>query len=186
MIHSVLRVARVLMLAGALYSCASGPRIYTSQDPQAAFDTYRTFAFEARLGTDRPDGYASLLSQYLKTATRAEMERRGYRYSEENPDLSVNFFVNTQEKIRSRTTPSPDVYYTYRRGYYRTWGGYETTIAQYTEGTLNIDIIDAKRDQLVWEGVAIGRVSEKARENLQAAVNGAVVAVFAEYPYSAR
>lgn len=45
------------------------------------------------------------------------------------------------------------MYYGYRRGYYSPWVGYsyatETTVSQYTEGTFNIDIVDARRQQLI-------------------------------------
>lgn len=173
----------LIMLAG----CASGPKIYTNQDPLAYFDSYRTFAFEKPLGTDRPGGQQSIISSHLMRATQAEMERRGYRYDPENPDLVINFFLNTKEKIQARSTPTTGVGYGYyRRGYYGTWGGYETTITQYTEGSLNVDIVEMKRDQLVWEAVAIGRVRSDALEKIEERAPIIIGEIFAQYPYSAR
>ena len=75
------------------------------------------------------------------------------------------------------------MYYGYRRGYYGGWGGYDTHVQQYVEGTLNIDIVDARRKQLVWEGVAVGRVTDKQREQRQAAINAAVAEIFSKYPF---
>lgn len=174
------------MLATALLGCASGPKIFTNQDPSADFAGYRTYGFPPVLGTDEA-GYSSILSQLLKTAASRELETRGYTQSDQ-PDLLVNFQVRTKEKIQASSTPAAGGYYGYRRGYYGVWGGYpmETNVTQYTEGTLNIDLVDAKRNQLAWEGVAVGRIREETRRNLEPAVNEAVAKIFAEYPHRAQ
>ena len=55
---------------------------------------------------------------------------------------------------------------------YGAWGGYgygtETHVSQYEEGTFNIDVVDAKKQQLVWEAVAVGRITDKARAKTSA------------------
>jgi hypothetical protein len=177
-------LAILLLLAG----CATTPNIFTNTDPSADFSTYHTYGFDPQLSTDRA-GYGSLLSQYLKTAVTREMESRGYRTAE-NPDLVVNFFVNTQEKIRTRTTPTAGGYYGYRG--YDTWGGYgmgyggsETTVTQFTEGTLTVDMVDNAKRQLVWEANLVGRITKKVRENLEPTINQAVMEIFAQYPHAA-
>jgi len=177
--------AAICTLAVSLFTgCASGPSIYVNTDPAASFATYRTYNFVTPLGTDGP-GYSSMLSQYLRQATSRELEARGYQRSD-NPDLLVNFNVQTKDKIQTTTTPSGPRYggyYGYRSGYYGVWGGYETQVSQYTEGTLNIDIVDAARKQLAWEGTAVGRVREKDRQNLKAVIDDVVAQFFAKYPY---
>ena len=188
MTNSFRRSAALVLLSAAISGCATGPKIYTSQDPQAYFAGYRTFAFEEILGTDRPGGQRSIISSHLARNTQAEMERRGYKYDPSNPDLIINFFLNTQEKIQARSTPTGGVGYgygAYRRGYYGTWGGYETTITQYTEGSLNIDIVEVKRDQLVWEGVAVGRLRQDSMEKLDERAPIVVGEIFAEFPHRA-
>jgi len=72
-------------------------------------------------------------------------------------------------------------------GGYGTWGGYSmsmstTEVVQRTEGTVAIDIIDASRQQLVWEGAASGRVTDRVRENRAEAVNVAVRDILARFP----
>jgi len=186
-----LRPVLVTLLGLALAGCASGPRLYANQNPQADFASYATYSYVAQLGTDEPGGPTTLLTQYLRSAVDREMQARGYRYVNVSGDLQVNFYVETQEKLRSRQTASPSVgvgygYYGYRGGVYGTWGAYsETEVTQYTEGTLNIDLVDARRQELVWEGVAIGRVTEEARQNVQAAVDAVVPQVFEQYPHRA-
>lgn len=172
-----------LLVALILTGCASGPSIYVNADPAADFSSYRTYNFIEPLGTDRP-GYSSVLSQYLRTAASRELEARGYQKSD-SPDLLVNFNVQTKEKISSTSYPSGPAYggyYGYRSGYYGTWGGYETQVTQYTEGTLTVDIIDAGRKQLAWDGTAVGRVREEARKNLQPAVDKVMTQIFEKFP----
>jgi len=102
----------------------------------------------------------------------------------------VNFNANLQEKTKvTQTSTSPTPYYGYRRGYYDPWGGYgygtQTQVSQYTEGTYNIDLIDARQKQLVWEAVGIGRVTDKKLKNLERSVNEGVPKFFAFYPFVA-
>jgi hypothetical protein len=80
-------------------------------------------------------------------------------------------------------------YYGYRGASYGAWGGYgygtETHVSQYTEGTFNIDIIDAKKHQLVWEAVGVGKVTDEALANLEERVKLGVPKFFSLYPYRA-
>ena len=61
----------------------------------------------------------------------------------------------------------------------------ETNVSQYTEGTFNIDLVDARKKKLVWEAVGTGRVSQKALEELEERVNAGVANFFAKYPFTA-
>jgi hypothetical protein len=171
----------ILLLSG----CASGPSIYVNSDPEAAFAGYRTYNFVSPLGTDGPE-YSSILSQYLRTATSRELEVRGYTRSD-SPDLLVNFNVQTKDRVQTITGPAGPRfggYYGYRANYYGVWGGYDTRhTVSYTEGTLTIDIVDAARRQLAWEGTAVGRVREEDRQNLQAAIDEVVAQIIARYPH---
>ncbi|MGZ5082897.1 MAG: DUF4136 domain-containing protein, partial [Usitatibacter sp.] len=59
------------------------------------------------------------------------------------------------------------------------WG---ETAVPYTEGTLNVDIVDVARKQLVWEGVVVGVVTERTLSDLQPSIDAAVKAAFSKYP----
>lgn len=178
--RAILGVAVALLAA-----CASGPKVTADYDRSADFAQYRTFAFFEPLGTDTA-GYESLVTQALKSATQREMESRGYTYAASGADLLINFNAKLSQQMRVSQTPMP-MYYGYRRGYYGGWNtyGYSTHVDQYVEGTLNIDIVDPKRQQLVWEGVAVGRVKENSREQRQEAISAAVAEVFTKYPFRA-
>jgi len=181
--------ASLLALAG----CASAPDVRVDYDRTADFTRYKTFGFASPLGTDR-GGYQSVVSQHLKAATQREMEARGMRLDANAPELLVNFSATLSDKLRVTTAPTMATgvgmgrgYYGYRTGMYTAWPMYadQTVVTQYKEGTLNIDVVDAARKQLVWESVVSDSVTQKMLDNVQAAIDAAVAAAFAKYPIPA-
>lgn len=190
------RSARLSVLgcsAAMLAACASGPDLRSDYDSSVDFGQFKTYNFFADAGPDKTQ-YQSLFTQYMIEAIDREMQSRGYTKSD-NPDLLVNFNARLEDKTKVTTTPamgSPAMgmgYYGYRGGYYGAWGGYgygtETQVSQYTEGTFNIDLVDARRKQLVWEAVAVGRIRDDTFDNLQQKVNEGVPQFFARYPFIA-
>jgi hypothetical protein len=184
-----LTIAAVLLVAAGASGCAGDP-IRSDYDPTADFSQYSTYNFFADAGPEDTN-YRSFFSQYMVAAITREMEMRGYSKSND-PDLLVNFNAILQEKTDVRTTPAPSYgggYYGYRGGFYDPWGGYgygtETHVSQYTEGTFNIDLVDARRKKLVWEAVGTGRISQKMLEELEERVNAGVPKFFAKYPFTA-
>jgi hypothetical protein len=98
-----------------------------------------------------------------------------------------------QDKTQVRTYSEPAMYggyYGYRGGLYDPWGGWgygtSTHVSQYTEGTVNVDMVDIDNKRMVWEGVAIGRVNEKSKnENLRQDIMDGVAEMFENYPFRA-
>jgi hypothetical protein len=158
-----------------LAACTTGPTIRTHVDPTTDLSRFRSFGFYS----EQSASYASFLSRYIESAVADEMVARGYVRSD-TPDLLINFHVQTQDKVQ--VTQTPTAYYGWRRGYGWAGGGYQTDVRQYKEGTLNIDLVDRSRNQLVWEGVAVGRVQTKSMDDPQPAIKAVVAQVFAEYP----
>src|SRR5690606_902873 len=108
-------------------------------------------------------------------------------YSENNPDLLVNFFSNTESRtdVRSRPTVSTGFgYYGYRSSLYFGLPLFQsrTDTRHYKVGTLNIDVVDAEREQLIWEGMMEGRLSKDDMENPRAAIAEAIQQIFSHYP----
>lgn len=172
-------------MTGLLAACASGPTVKGDYDHQANFAQYRSFGFMEPLGTDKA-GYSTLLTERLKNATRGQMEMRGYVYSASNPDLLVNFGAKLQQKTQVTPAPPMGPYYGYRAGY-GGWPGYGwgDDVYQYTEGTLNIDLVDARRRQLVWEGVAVGEVQNPETAGSAESADKVVAQIFSKYPFRA-
>lgn len=190
--NNILKVLTLSLAVAAISGCSSSGNLRSDYDPDANFGGYTTYNYFENAGPNNGQ-YQSLFSQYMVTAIDIEMQKRGYTKSD-NPDLLVNFNAILQDKTDIRTSPSMPPpgyggYYGYRGGYYGAWGGYgygtETHVSQYTEGTFNIDLVDARKKQLVWEAVGVGRVSEKDLENLEEGVRNGVPRFFEKYPFRA-
>jgi hypothetical protein len=188
---SVRLAGAIVIAAGLLGACATEKASYRSDyDKSVNFGMYKTYGFVTQPGTNRA-GYSSLLTKQFETAIRREMDARGYRYSDSNPDLLVNFNANAQEKVDLRTTPSPGPmpgggYYGYRGGLYSPWPSYtqgnEVDTVRYKVGTANIDVADAQKKALLWEGVAEGKLTKEVMDNPEAAVDAVVTKLFAQFP----
>jgi hypothetical protein len=171
------------VLAGC---AASRPSIRTDSDRSVDFSSFESYAFPDELGTDRA-GYSTLITDYFRDAVHREMRSRGYRYTQVNPGLLVNFFANVQDVTALRSRPNAWVacgYYGYRYGMYSAWSGYgeNADTVQCKPGTANIDIVDAGRNQLIWEGVAEGRLTRTVMENPHPAIDSVVADLFSRYP----
>ena len=187
--RSLTRLVWLFPLAFFITACASGPQVRSDFDQSADFAAYRTFAFMEPLGTDRA-GYTTLLTQRLKTLTRLQMEQRGYVYDAQSADLLVNFLAQSQQK--TEYVPPPPMpwgpnYYGYRMGWYDPWVGYGfgPDVIQYTQGVLSIDLIDARKKQLVWEGVSTSVIDNVEQAVSEKQLAPLVADIFAKYPFLA-
>jgi hypothetical protein len=171
-----------------LAACASGPKIQSDYDPSVDFNQFKTFGFFTPMGIEG-DNYSTLFGQQFRESISREMKSRGYVESG-NAELIFNVSANLQEKTKVTTTTDPMMhggYYGYRRGAYGAWGGYgygtTTNVSQYTEGTVNVDMVDIVNKSMIWEGVAIGRL-KKNQSNADTRVNidKGVTTMFADFP----
>ena len=177
-------VAAAALLAG----CESGPKIRSNVDPAANLSAYKTYMFAEKTGTDRP-GYSTPITSYFKEAIRREMDARGYKYVEGGPaELLVNFNANAQEKVDVRTTPGST--YGYGYGYYGYRGGLygaaafppEVQTVRYKTGTANVDVVDLSKKQVVWEGIAEARLTDKMMKDPRTAIGAVITEMFAQFP----
>ena len=177
--------AALALLVALIAGCAttSPPNTRVDYDKNADFSVYRTYGFPKETGTDR-GGYSTLVTSYFKSSISTAMEARGYKYSAENPDLLVNFFMNTRERTEVRPNVGAGYgYYGYREGLYGGWPLYDRDrTVNYQIGTINVDIVDAAKKQLIWEGISEGRVTEESLANPKVTVNAIVIELMRKYP----
>lgn len=180
---------RLLFAAVALSllaACSNAPIVRSDYDPRADFAAYRTFAFLEPLGTDRA-AYTTLLTERLKRAAALQMESRGYVYREKDPDLLINFQTNVQTRTEYISPPPMMWGYGYGSGFYGGWPGYPfgPDVIQYNEGTMKVDLIDAKRKQMVWEGAGTSILNNPEQTISDAAIQNMIASIFARYPFLA-
>ena len=141
---SLLRLALFGSLAGSLVGCASA-QIGADWDRDTRFSDYHTYVW---MDTPRMEvmQHATLFDRRLRSAVEGELESKGYRKSTTNgeADVLLTYHVGVQDKV--------DV---------QQWGyvGRQLDVREYKQGTLVIDVVDAKRMSLVWRGTASGEVS---------------------------
>jgi hypothetical protein len=147
----------VFLLAGC---AASGPTISVNSAPGADLSAFRTWNFIQPLGTDRSNGTRTPLSTMLMNSVSSEMAARGLAQAD-SPDMLVDFYVTTEERMDVRQTPNSSMSTMHRSNWHRgisTWPTYRTTVRQYTQGTLLIDLIDPAQNALLAEGAAADRL----------------------------
>ena len=166
-----------------LVACAApGPRVTSNVNPAVDISAVRTFGFMEPAGTDRANGVQTPLTLMLRGAVERELTSMGLSRAD-NPQMLVNFHVAFEERmdIRQVPTTSANTGWGYRRGRYRTWGGYETRVRQYTQGTLVIDMVDPSQNMLAWEGVAQQRLGRNMNQITQEQIDSVVAAILAEF-----
>ncbi len=141
-----------LSLAGAVVA----QQVETTVDRTVDFSKYRTFSIEVATAWGNPIGEKHLVEE-LKAAFVAKgwaLDTSG------SPNLHILVHGATKEKKQLNTFYSGGY-----GGYYGWgWGGVgssSTTVSEYTEGTLVIDIFDASTKALVWRGVAQDELKAK-------------------------
>jgi Domain of unknown function (DUF4136) len=177
------RLSLIALAALMLAACETGPQIRSVSEPGANLSSYRTYSFAAQPGTNR-GGNVTPLTTFFETAITREMNARGYQQVESGGDLMVNFNARVTEKADIQSTPGPGPYYGY--GYYGYRGGLyagpEVQTVRYKVGTANVDVVDAKRKVVVWEGIAEQELNSDIMRNPQPAIDNVVAKMFTQFP----
>lgn len=179
-----LAIAGVLLLG----SCA-----VTDMSSDVDFNQYKTFGWgKAQINVNSPAYKSGLISSKIRKATKDEFEKHGLTYTKNKPDLLVSYQTFTQDKEQVSAgyyggrypMMFPGMWYGGwgpMWGYpYGPYGAYGAPMYRYTEGTLIIDITDAKTNELVWRGLVKGNVSDLS--SLQKSISKGVKAIVKKYP----
>jgi hypothetical protein len=165
-----------IILFLSLGSCSS-INVYNDYDKGADFSQYKTYAFHKR-GIDKVQ-ISELDKKRILNAIDLELSKKGMSKSE-NPDLLVNIFTKEREQVNVSQ-------FNMGWGYGWGWGwnpylwGGQNFVTTSTEGTLFIDLIDARKKELVWEGEGIGYLTEN-RSLKEKQINEFVAKILAQYP----
>ncbi len=145
----IIRLVVVLSLL-AFFGCSS---ISVSSDFNESTDFSELKTFAWMLKTPKGDidlgGVNQLDQERIQDAIAAELANMGYlEIMAGDSDFHVTYFVRTEERIQVQPMGGPLI-----RPY---WGMGYAEVYQYEEGTLIIDLVDAKQQHILWRGVAKG------------------------------
>lgn len=167
-----------LPIVALLVTSCSSVRVMTDYDTQKDFNSYKTFAFY-KTGIDKAD-ISDLDKKRIMRAVEAELSAKGMTKSA-TPDVLVSLFTKSRERINVNDN---NWGYGYGWGWNPwMWGGANRlNINQYTEGTLFLDIIDAEKKELVWQGIGTGALRNLNVEKREARIKEFVAEIMAKYP----
>ena len=157
-------------------SCSS-VRVSSDYDTKADFNSYKTFAFY-KPGIDQAK-ISDLDKKRIMRAIETELLSKGLQKSK-TPDILISIFT----KSRERVSVNSNIGFNYGWGW-NPWiwgGGSNLNINQYTEGTLFIDIIDANKKELLWQGIGSGVLTTRNVEQKEERVKEFVNEILLKYP----
>ncbi len=175
------KLAWAVLVLGFLAGCSS-MKVNTDFAREADFSSYKTFAYR---DTDLSVADTQPLShERIVNAIKRELQGRGLSEASSNPDVYVTYYGEDKEQIALDTTHMD---YGYGPGW--SWGGgfgsSTTTVRSYTQGTLVVDMWDAKEKKLVWRGIVSDTLSDKPEKNIDK-INKGLAKVFERYPPTTR
>ena len=171
-----------VLLFFILSSCGSSISVYSDFDKSVDFSQYKTYAFHKK-GIDRVE-ISELDKKRILNAIDRELSLKGMTKSE-NPDLLINILTKERERINVNQYNAG---WGYGWGWGWNpylWGGRSTYVSSSTEGTLYIDLIDAKKKELVWQGEGIGYLTENRSEK-EKRINEFVAKILEQFPPKAK
>ena len=172
------QITTFFLLSLFAVSALAQVKVSYDYDNQADFASYKTYKF-----TDDAMKLPinDLNRKRMLDAISSELAKKGFSPSDD-PDVWVDVVVTAQQKQSSTASTNY-----YGSGYrYRWGGGFSTTnisTHDYIEGTVFIDLIDAKTKQLVWQGRGVGTVAESIKpEKREQRIKKGTAKIFKKYP----
>lgn len=178
------------LCAVVMFTSCSSLRVAADYDKNTNFETYKTFAF-FKPGIDQAK-ISDIDKRRILKAIENEMLAKGYAKSEE-PDLLVSIFTESTQRV--------DVYNNvwgyggfgyggfgyggfwgprWGYGFGPGWGG--NSVSTSVEGQLFIDLIDAKKKELIWQGSGTGNITNKDVDKKIIEINTFVNKILEQFP----
>lgn len=110
-----------------------------------------------------------LMAERIEALIKQKLAEGGLAEVAENPDVYITYHVAAQDQtVYSTTTMGYGGYH----GGWRGWGApamasSTTTAHTYTEGTLVIDLYDAKDKKMIWRGTGTVTVKDKPEKRVE-------------------
>jgi hypothetical protein len=152
---------RRVLLAGAISLLISVGVAFadtkTDYDHSVNFNKFRTFAWKIDKASDDVVENEMVLSR-IQDAASMQLNVRGMKEDNRSPDVYLVPHVSARDVQNIDYLPGPG---------WSTWGGYgwggygwgygwpyDTVVYNYVEGTIILDMVDARTDQLVWRSIS--------------------------------
>ena len=142
-----------IFASDAVVSPAAGQKIKVEFDPQTDFSRLRLYQWRTHpvfeKHPDLKESYGTAIQLVLQEGN-AQLVKRGLQPDDSAPDVFVTFLLQATAGSRTVTTSSPDPWWGAGYGWYAPATWTTTTIENYLQGMLVLDIVDAHTSKLLW------------------------------------
>ncbi len=161
--------------------------VQTDYSPTVKFSELRSYAW-LDTSSEKFEGLPIIVSQLdvrIKTVVDDALAGKGYvQVSETEADMLISYHVTTKDKTSVIYT---DRYYGYNTGWVRQGSYYdpmqEPVVYDYKEGSLILDVVESKKKNLIWRGVATDELNfSRSPEQRQAKIKEAVEKMLDDFP----
>ncbi|GLH74926.1 hypothetical protein GETHLI_34280 [Geothrix limicola] len=178
---------RAATLSAALLSlvflgACSSYNVTYDYDVTASYGRYKTFDYyTSKKGTG---GTTNLMDKRVRAAVEKELQAKGFvMETKADPDFLVTYYpIVHDRKVRTTTHMGWGWGWGYRPMYGR-MGVSSSEVRHYKEGTIVIEIVDFKSNQMIWQGAAAGALTGLNNpEDADEVVPKAVRDILAKFP----
>lgn len=161
-----------------LLACSEQLRVRSDYDKDVNLKLYKTYAWlpvkEIESKTN-PLVYNELTDKRIKRAVDTQLKAKSILYTTDSPDLRVHYHIVIDNKSMVR----PSIY---GYNYSQYWIRNQMDVYQYREGTLIIDLMDAKNNNLIWRGWGTSVMDSSDIDLTEEEINVAVYKILKEFP----
>ncbi|WP_310380118.1 DUF4136 domain-containing protein [Flavobacterium sp.] len=168
-----------LLLFFVIVSCST-VNVNADYDKNVDFAPYKTYAFY-KTGIDKVE-ISDLDKRRILHAIEEQMTAKGFTKSE-TPDLLININAKAERNINVNQFQNGWGY-----GWGMGWGfgfnpyfGMNHSISTTTDGILTIDLIDAKKKELIWQGEGTGYLTKNTAKKDER-ITEFVTKIMMQYP----
>ena len=170
------RILALAVLSVLISTVAFAQKTNIDWDRTADFSNYHTYMWEKS-----PHPAKGFWDQRIVDAIEQQLAKKGFKKVDSDPDVWVVYSNSIHEQKETVGTG-----YSYGPGWgWGGWGAAPSTVVYNTwvtkEGTLVVDIADAKQKHLLWRGSVTDTISDNSNKNIKT-LDKAVAKLFQGYP----
>ncbi|NER14923.1 DUF4136 domain-containing protein [Leptobacterium flavescens] len=173
----------LLLLVAAFVSSCVSVRVVSDYDKKATFGQYKSFAF-FKPGIDKAE-ISDIDKKRILRAINNELVDKGFAKSDD-PDLLISIFTKENQRVDVYNRFGYGYGFGFGYGFYNPyWGfgpGFYNNVSTRVEGSLYIDIIDARTKELIWQGKGTGFLTNTSIEKKEERINEFVTEILSQYP----
>jgi hypothetical protein len=161
---------RIVLLLLVLSGCAPKALTYLNEEG-VKFQNFQTYRIiNTKLDRTNLSKEGREIIDIVEASLRRKMKERGYEESNLGPDLILRYDISTNRQTEATTNYSPY--------------GPPVTARTYLESLIIVDLTDAKREKMFWQGSYDLKQQSKQLKKEQA-TEDAVSEIFYSFPYKA-